>query len=37
MAVTKEVFQGEWAAPSPECPTAQPEVTGTSEGLQCPL
>nr|KAF6382593.1 hypothetical protein mPipKuh1_008949 [Pipistrellus kuhlii] len=37
MAVTKEVFKGEWAAPSPECPAAQPEVTGTSEGLQCPL
>ncbi|ELK37044.1 40S ribosomal protein SA [Myotis davidii] len=33
-AVSKEEFQGEWTAPPPKFTAAQPEVTGSSEGLQ---
>eukprot|EP00069_Balaena_mysticetus_P002025 bmy_04308T0 len=35
-AVAKEGFQGEWTAPAPEFPAAQPEVAGWSEGVQVP-
>ncbi|TKC38308.1 hypothetical protein EI555_021637 [Monodon monoceros] len=35
-AVAKEEFQGEWTAPPPEFPAAQPEVADWSEGVQVP-
>ena len=33
-AVTTEEFQGEWTAPAPDFPAAQPEVADWSEGIQ---
>uniref|UniRef100_A0A8C7CES8 40S ribosomal protein SA n=1 Tax=Neovison vison TaxID=452646 RepID=A0A8C7CES8_NEOVI len=35
-AVTKEEFQGEWTAPTPEFTATQPEVADWSEGVQVP-
>ena len=35
-AVAKEGFQGEWTAPAPEFPAAQPEVADWPEGVQVP-
>ncbi|KAB1277032.1 40S ribosomal protein SA [Camelus dromedarius] len=35
-AVTKEEFQGEWMAPSPEFTATWPEVADWSEGVQLP-
>ena len=35
-AVTKEEFQGKWAAPAPEFTATQPEVADWSQGVQAP-
>ena len=34
--MTEGEFQGEWTAPAPGLPAAQPEVTDWSQGAQVP-